>query len=105
MIRKLWLALAALVLLASCAGSQTEVNALPPTADPASALARITYRDGTVENIGQEQLEALRPGATLLFQGNDPPPAALLEYLISRKLMLYLARTTDTTVAPEELEQ
>ncbi len=104
MIRKLWLVLAALVLLAGCASTQTGINALPPTADPATALARITYRDGTVENIAQEQLEALRPGARLLFQG-DPPPEALLEYLLSRKLMLYLARTTDTTVAPEELEQ
>lgn len=104
MIRKFCAVLAALVLLASCASTQGSLSALPPTANPATALASITYRDGTVENIGQAQLDALRPGASLLFQG-DPPTAQLLEYLLSRKLMLYLARTTKTSVAPEDLEK
>ncbi len=103
MIRKLWPALLALVVLSGCTSTQRSVNALSPTADPATAVARITYRNGTVETIGQDEFELFRT-RTEQFAGQELPPDIGLDLLVSRKLMLYLARTTDTIASPQDIE-
>ena len=103
MIRKLWPALLALVVLSGCTSTQRSVNALSPTADPATAVARITYRNGTVETIGQDEFELFRT-RTEQFAQQELPPNIGLDLLVSRKLMLYLARTTDTIASPQDIE-
>jgi len=103
LIRKLWPALLALVVLSGCTSTQRSLNALSPTADPATAVARITYRNGTVDTIGQDEFELFRT-RTEQFAQRELPPDVGLDLLVSRKLMLYLARTTDTIASPQDIE-
>lgn len=106
-IKRFWLALLALVVLAGCGGvQQGGINAFSPTPNPADAVATITYRNGTVEYISENELNATAQRlASLSNQPTPPPPEFTMNWLLSRKLMLHLARTTDTIASPQEIDQ
>lgn len=104
--KRFWLALLVLVVLAGCGSVQESgIDPIRPTPDPADAVARITYRNGIVEYISQNELDDFSTQLATLAGAADPPPQVALEILVERKLMLYLARTTDTAATPEEIQQ
>lgn len=104
-IKRIGLALLALVLLAGCTSPQTSINALNPTVDAAAAVATITYRNGTVENVSQQEVEAYGQRLSDLGGQGTPPLGAALRLLVQRKLMLNLARVTDTVVTSEDVQR
>lgn len=102
-LRRWWLLLAA-VLLAGCASTQPGVNALNPTAGPENAVARITYRDGSVEYISQETLDLFQSEAFNGPQGG-PPTQEVLNELITRQLLLRQARNSDVVPDTQQTEE
>lgn len=102
-LRRWWLLLAA-VLLAGCASTQPGVNALNPTAGPEGAVARITYRDGSMEYISQETLDLFQSEAFNGPQGG-PPVQEVLNELITRQLLLRQARNTDVVAEAQQTEE
>lgn len=102
-LRRWWLLLAA-VLLAGCASTRPSVNALNPTAGPEGAVARITYRDGSVDYISQETLDLFQSEAFNGPQGG-PPTQEVLNELITRQLLLRQARNTDVVAEAQQVEE
>lgn len=102
-LRRWCLALAAL-LLVGCASTQPGVNALAPTTGPEGAVARITYRDGSVEYISQETLDQFQNQIFATQQGPAPAEPVLNE-LITRRLLLREARNNDVVAEPQRIEQ
>jgi len=102
-LQRIWLALTAL-LLVGCASTQPGVNAVAPTAGPEGAAAQITYRDGSVEYISQQRLEQFQ---TQLYGAPEQPAPAepVLNELITRQLMLRLARNSDVVAEAQEIER
>ncbi|HEY0739226.1 MAG TPA: peptidylprolyl isomerase [Herpetosiphonaceae bacterium] len=102
-LRRLWLALAAVALLSGCASTRPPVNAANPTAGPDDAVARITFRDNSVLYISQATLDQFSNEVYADQQG--PAPAEpVLNQLLSRQLLLRLARNTDVVADPQDLQ-
>jgi parvulin-like peptidyl-prolyl isomerase len=80
------------------------VNALNPTAGPEGAVARITYRDGSVDYISQETLDLYQSEA-FNGPGGAPPAELVLNELITRQLLLRQARNTDVVADAQQVEE
>lgn len=103
--RRLWAGLAAaLMLLSGCGGVRPGINANAPTTGPADAVARITYRDNSVEYISQATLDRLR---TSLYGAPDQPAPAepVLNELLTRELLLRAARNNDIVADPQQVQR
>ena len=100
MIRRLTLVLAGALLLGGCASTQPDMAALAPTAETSTAVIKITHAPGEEEFVSRAEFEQARDQ---LLQGASEEQ--VLDYLASRYLLLYAARASDVTVAPEEVDQ
>lgn len=102
-LRRLWLALAAVALLSGCASTRPPVNAANPTAGPDDAVAQITFRDNSVVYISQATLDQF---ANQVYAGQSGPAPAepVLNELLTRQLLLRLARNTDVVADPQNLQ-
>ncbi|HEX6291355.1 MAG TPA: peptidylprolyl isomerase [Herpetosiphonaceae bacterium] len=104
LLRRLWLAVAAIALLAGCASTRPPINAMNPTAGPEDAVARITFRDNSVVYISQATLDQFRNQVYASQQGPAPAEPVLNE-LITRQLLLRLARNTDVVADPQNVDR
>lgn len=102
-LRRLWLALAAVALLSGCASTRPPVNAANPTAGPDDAVAQITFRDNSVVYISQATLDQFSNQVYAGPQGPAPAEPVLNE-LLTRQLLLRLARNTDVVADPQNLQ-
>jgi parvulin-like peptidyl-prolyl isomerase len=103
-LRRLWLALAAVMLLAGCASTRPPVSATVPTTGPEDAVAKITFRDNSVVYISQATLDQFRNQVYAGAQGPAPAEPVLNE-LITRQLLLRLARNTDVVADPQDIDR
>lgn len=99
MIRRLLLALTAVLLLAGCASTKPDMAALAPTADVSDAVAKITYAPNDEEFVTRVEFEQARDK---LLQGATEEQ--VLDYLASRHLLLHDARTGNISVEPTEVD-
>lgn len=102
-LRRLWLALAAVALLSGCASTRPPVNASNPTTGPEDAVAQITFRDNSVVYISQATLDQFSNQVYAGAQGPAPAEPVLNE-LLTRQLLLRLARNTDVVADPQNVE-
>jgi len=102
-LRRWWPALA--LLLAGCGGVVPGgIAALDPTAGPEDAVARITYRDGSVEYISQSTLDQFQQRIFVGPTGPAPVRDTLNE-LITYRLLLRQARDSNITAEPNIVER
>lgn len=102
-LRRLWLGLAAVALLSGCASTRPPVNASVPTTGPEDAVAQITFRDNSVVYISQATLDQFSNQVYASPQGPAPAEPVLNE-LLTRQLLLRLARNTDVVADPQNIQ-
>ena len=101
MVRRLMVSLLGLLLLAACASTQPDMQALRPTESAETGVIRITYPQGMTEYVGRAEFEQVRD--KLMQPGT--PEQDILDFLASRHLLLQEARVKDVTADPNEVEQ
>jgi parvulin-like peptidyl-prolyl isomerase len=104
LIRRFWLVCAALVLLSGCGSAEAGIYALQPTPEAEEVVARITYRNGTVDQISQTDLEQYQ-GQISQLSGFPVDPELALNQLLVRRLLLHQARVTDVMADPEGVQR
>lgn len=102
-LRRWWPALA--LLLAGCGGVVPGgVAALNPTAGPQDAVAKITYRDGSVEYISQGTLDQFQQ-RIFITQDGPAPTQDILNELLTYRLLLRQARDNNITSDANDIER
>ncbi|MDQ5852750.1 MAG: peptidylprolyl isomerase [Chloroflexota bacterium] len=101
MVRRLKVALLLALLLTGCVSTRPDMPALKPTEDPGTAVAKITFPTGSTEYVSRTEFEQARDK---ILQG-QAPEAFVLDYVVSRHLMLQEARAKDVTADPQEVDQ
>jgi parvulin-like peptidyl-prolyl isomerase len=103
-VRRLWLALTALLLLASCGSLPEGIEAHPPTPEPDDAIAKITYRNGMVEYISRAAFDQFQEQLSQLA-GSPVDPEFALNQMIGRRLLLHQAHILDVVADGQSVQR